>query len=198
MIGTGKAPSPCIKSTKSIDPSPVVTTITPLYRPTAARTRTPTSIPTPPTSIEVWTIPNTSNDAAPIDMSHVVDSLPDSIPSSSTSSTTNSVVTVSPVVQHVCTSSDPTVCAFQAETLLTHNTARAIHHAEPLVWDDKLADGALRWANVCQWKHSSGTIFPDIVCGENLYAATNSLPSSTMTDGKFRFLLPSTTFFFVL
>lgn len=190
-IGIGGSPTPCIDSTTS---AVVSTPITPFYRPTAARTRTPTALPTPPTSIKLdWTIPSTSSAITPVDMSHIVDSLPALIPSSFASPTTktlSTVVTSSTSRAHICTSSDPKVCAFQAETLSTHNTARAtIHHAKPLIWDDKLAEGAARWANVCQWKHSGGTIFPDIVYGEHLYTSTNNFPSSSMTEGKFSFFL---------
>ncbi|OXV05865.1 hypothetical protein Egran_06367 [Elaphomyces granulatus] len=49
------------------------------------------------------------------------------------------------------------------ETVLgVTNLYRQYHNASALIWNDTLADYAQRWANQCQWKHSSGPY------GENL------------------------------
>lgn len=84
---------------------------------------------------------------------------------------------------NACSSSDPEVCAQQALALTAHNSARALHHAPPLTWNDTLAVAALKWANNCQWMHSGSSLFPkDYVYGENLYAATIPTPPTTMIE----------------
>jgi len=37
-----------------------------------------------------------------------------------------------------------------------HNNFRAMHGADPLIWDIELADKAQQWANRCQFIHSQG------------------------------------------
>jgi uncharacterized protein YkwD len=55
------------------------------------------------------------------------------------------------------------------EALAAHNKFRALHHAPPLVWDNTLANYALRYASQCQFQHSSGSY------GENLAAGYPSI-----------------------
>lgn len=51
---------------------------------------------------------------------------------------------------------------FQAEVLNSTNYYRAQYQADPVVWNDTLADYATKWAKGCIWKHSGGPY------GENL------------------------------
>jgi len=42
-----------------------------------------------------------------------------------------------------------------------HNDFRALHGADPLIWDDSLADEAQQWADRCQFVHSQGQLGPN-------------------------------------
>ncbi|GAA5916645.1 hypothetical protein JCM6882_001569 [Rhodosporidiobolus microsporus] len=70
--------------------------------------------------------------------------------------------------------SEPTASApssddpFIQECLTAHNDFRATHHADPLVWNETLADAASRWIDVCKWEHSEGSLLPSGY-GENLF-----------------------------
>lgn len=88
----------------------------------------------------------------------------------------------STVNPNICTSLNPQDCINQAQALEAHNVVRAAHHAAPLIWNATLAEGALRWANTCQWKHSGGTVFP-FIYGENLYSSTLSQGEKRMNEG---------------
>ncbi|KAJ6583763.1 CAP domain-containing protein [Mycena sp. CBHHK59/15] len=70
----------------------------------------------------------------------------------------------------------PTTVAITAY-LSAHNTVRAQHGAQDLVWNSTLAANARTWANECQLKHSDGTLL-DTPYGENLVAATGNFPIS--------------------
>lgn len=101
----------------------------------------------------------------------------------STPTSTSEDSTISTVVDpNICTSSNPQDCLNQAQALKAHNLVRATHHAPPLTWNATLAEGALRWANTCQWKHSGGTVFP-FIYGENLYSSTLSQGGERMNEG---------------
>jgi uncharacterized protein YkwD len=52
-----------------------------------------------------------------------------------------------------------------------HNSFRAQHGAQPLLWSDQLAGAAQQWANKCVFNHSDGELGP---FGENLAAGTGS------------------------
>lgn len=80
-----------------------------------------------------------------------------------------------------CNATGPSSCEIQALALAGHNVARALHHVEPLAWNDTLAAAALTWAKKAMWKHSQGSLFP-FPYGENLFSTTSRI--STMTDGK--------------
>lgn len=68
-----------------------------------------------------------------------------------------------------CVSNNPDVCTQQALALAAHNSARALHHAPPLLWSNALAATSKIWADECQWKHSGGSLYPpSYVYGENL------------------------------
>jgi uncharacterized protein YkwD len=58
------------------------------------------------------------------------------------------------------------------QVLLTHNQFRARHYAQPLVWDDRLAAYAERYANRCEFRHSSSPY------GENLAAGYPTLAAA--------------------
>jgi hypothetical protein len=67
-------------------------------------------------------------------------------------------------------SSDSTgLSAFATSCLDGHNTFRATHHADPLVWNETLADAAHVWTTHCIWEHSEGVLLEGGY-GENLYA----------------------------
>ncbi|GAA5829910.1 hypothetical protein JCM11251_007929 [Rhodosporidiobolus azoricus] len=57
---------------------------------------------------------------------------------------------------------------FIQECLTSHNDFRAKHHVDPLTWNETLADAASRWIDVCEWKHSEGSLIPGGY-GENLF-----------------------------
>jgi uncharacterized protein YkwD len=57
------------------------------------------------------------------------------------------------------------------EVLSVHNKWRKLHQAPNLIWDDQLANYAERYANKCQFKHSSSPY------GENL---ATGYPSATI------------------
>lgn len=74
-----------------------------------------------------------------------------------------------------CISKNPDVCTQQALALAAHNTARALHHAPPLLWSNALAATSEIWAQECQWKHSGGSLYPpSYVYGENLQFSDQS------------------------
>ncbi|KAF2204379.1 PR-1-like protein, partial [Delitschia confertaspora ATCC 74209] len=54
--------------------------------------------------------------------------------------------------------------AYETMVIYHHNAARALHGAEPLVWNNDLAAKSLDWANNCQFKHNSA--------GQNLFATS--------------------------
>ncbi|GAA5870932.1 hypothetical protein JCM3774_003484 [Rhodotorula dairenensis] len=56
---------------------------------------------------------------------------------------------------------------FVRKCLEEHNTFRATHHADPLIWNTTLQAAAQKWADHCVWEHSGGKVGP---YGENLYA----------------------------
>ncbi|KAG0658290.1 hypothetical protein C6P46_005841 [Rhodotorula mucilaginosa] len=56
---------------------------------------------------------------------------------------------------------------FVQDCLSEHNTFRATHHADPLVWNTTIQAAAQKWADHCVWEHSGGKVGP---YGENLYA----------------------------
>lgn len=90
-----------------------------------------------------------------------------------------------------CNTTGPSSCEIQALALAGHNVARALHHVEPLTWNDTLAAAALTWAKKAMWKHSQGSLFP-FPYGENLFSTTSRI--STMTDGKLTVLSSSFSF----
>ena len=47
-----------------------------------------------------------------------------------------------------------------AAYLTAHNTVRAQHGAEDLVWNETLANAAQSWVNSCKFKHSGGSLGP--------------------------------------
>jgi uncharacterized protein YkwD len=49
--------------------------------------------------------------------------------------------------------------------LATHNKFRALHHAPNLVWDDRLARYAQRYANKCRFRHSHSGYGENIAAG---------------------------------
>ncbi len=53
-----------------------------------------------------------------------------------------------------------------------HNTFRAQHGSDPLVWSEELADTAAAWAKECRWEHSTSEFRSG--AGENLYAGVGS------------------------
>ncbi|KAK7441982.1 hypothetical protein VKT23_016260 [Stygiomarasmius scandens] len=55
----------------------------------------------------------------------------------------------------------------KTQYLQIHNDLRTQHGADPLSWNDTLADAAQTWANNCVWEHSGGEVGP---YGENLAA----------------------------
>ncbi|THU97655.1 PR-1-like protein [Dendrothele bispora CBS 962.96] len=55
----------------------------------------------------------------------------------------------------------------KAQFLQIHNDLRAQHGADPLTWNDTLADAAQTWADRCVFEHSGGQLGP---YGENLAA----------------------------
>ncbi|KID86053.1 Allergen V5/Tpx-1-related protein [Metarhizium guizhouense ARSEF 977] len=59
---------------------------------------------------------------------------------------------------------------FKGEMLAAHNFFRSQHGADPLTWDDGLANKAQKWAQGCKFQHSNGD------SGENL--AANSAPGT--------------------
>jgi uncharacterized protein YkwD len=74
-------------------------------------------------------------------------------PSSSTSSTPSSTPTPD--------SSSGNVSADDINDYLSdHNSVRAAHGANPLVWNQTLSDKAQQWANGCVFQHSGGSLGP--------------------------------------
>lgn len=69
----------------------------------------------------------------------------------------------------------------QQLSLKAHNDFRALHGANPLVWDTALAKVAQDWANACFWGHGGYKNVPSPGAGENLAAWSGS--SKTITDG---------------
>lgn len=59
----------------------------------------------------------------------------------------------------------------KANFITLTNQIRAKHDANPLKWNETLADAGARWANKCVFEHSGGTLGP---YGENLAAGTGS------------------------
>ncbi|OAQ68639.1 extracellular SCP domain-containing protein Pry1 [Pochonia chlamydosporia 170] len=53
---------------------------------------------------------------------------------------------------------------FKAEMIEAHNFFRGQHSAQPLTWNENLANKAQSWANTCNWSHSGS--------GENLASGT--------------------------
>lgn len=53
-----------------------------------------------------------------------------------------------------------------------HNTFRARHGAQPLIWSEELVGSAAAWAKECKWEHSSSEFRSG--AGENLYAGVGS------------------------
>ncbi|KAG8828583.1 hypothetical protein FRC17_007489, partial [Serendipita sp. 399] len=60
-----------------------------------------------------------------------------------------------------------------------HNSARALHGANPVTWSDQLEGFAQEWANNCQFKHSGGK-FGRV--GENLAAGTGTYTIPEMVN----------------
>lgn len=60
----------------------------------------------------------------------------------------------------------PDVPELYRATLEEHNRLRAKHQAPPLKWDERLAEGAERWARRCVFEHD-----PNSEAGENLYSS---------------------------
>lgn len=65
------------------------------------------------------------------------------------------------------TPSNPNAAAY----LDPHNAARAQHNANPVGWDDNLAQLAQQWVNGCTFEHSGGSLSSEGY-GENLAAGT--------------------------
>lgn len=86
---------------------------------------------------------------------------------------------------------------FKQAILSAHNHYRAKHHAPPLIWDQTLADYALKHANQCRFQHSRGPYGENLATGyrslkeaqlawyqeKNLYSY--SKPQFSMTTGHF-------------
>lgn len=161
-------------------PSPI-STATISLRPTAARSRT--SI----ISSGVTTATTISKSTPANFLSSSSNTLATSIPLSNS----NLKIDLTPLTADsqtfsstACTSTDPIKCEFQSDTLKSHNAARKIHHAEPLVWNTLLAEAASLWAQECKWEHSGGSLFPSsFVYGENLYSSSSS--EEGIVEGRF-------------
>lgn len=72
------------------------------------------------------------------------------------------------------------------EALSGHNKIRATHHVASLMWNDTLAQSALRWAQNGKWGHSNQTLY-NVPYGENLFAKSTTYPGVTMDDAMYAF-----------
>lgn len=79
--------------------------------------------------------------------------------------TTHSTSAAAPSTTPASSDNGDTSAADISAYLSDHNTVRAEHGANALVWNNTLADAAQTWANKCIWQHSGGTLGP---YGENL------------------------------
>jgi uncharacterized protein YkwD len=72
----------------------------------------------------------------------------------------------------LCSVSQAQPASYQSEVLAAHNKYRALHHAPALEWDDELAYYAEKYANQCEFKHSSSPY------GENLATGYPSISAA--------------------
>ncbi|GAA5863226.1 hypothetical protein JCM8547_002870 [Rhodosporidiobolus lusitaniae] len=144
-------------SSVSFFPAPVPTTTTT----TTTRATTTTTRP----SVPATSAPTSADGSAQATVSNP-------FPTTSTTTTTTPASAPSSTVG----------ANIRAAALNEHNRFRALHGAQPLVWDQGLADAAGRWASRCVFQHSQGAVGN---YGENLAAnaGSSSLPVDQNTVG---------------
>lgn len=148
----------------------------------------PASLITPPVLSVTPIIPSSSSTSISESLSTSTTSQPSitlestSNLSSSSTSTSTTLITATTTTS-ASQSSTTTLSSEQAIALKAHNVARALHHVDPLEWDDDLEEAAARWSNGCRFAHSRGMLFPSsYTYGENIYSSSPIVGMSSVVS----------------